>query len=78
MRKDRLYLPRIREMRLGLGLTQMQLCEAIEWPRSSYSRFENGDRPVPIEFINILCRFYKVSPDYILETAVWVGGAACG
>lgn len=67
-------MPKIREMRLGLGLTQVQLCEAIEYPRASYSRFENGERPVPLEFIDILARFYRVTPSTILEHAVWIKG----
>lgn len=63
-------------MRISLGLTQVQLCEFIDYPRASYSRFENGERPVPLEFVDILARFYRVPPSAILERAVWIKGAS--
>ena len=72
--KERLFLPKIRELRTGLGLTQVQLCDAIGFPRASYSRFENGERPVPLEFVDMLARFYRIPPSTILEHAVWIKG----
>lgn len=74
MEREYLYFPMIRELRLGLGLTQVQLCDAIDWPRASYSRFENGDRPVPTEFVDTICRFYKLAPNDIFKGSVWVKG----
>ncbi len=46
--------------------TQKAIAELLGTTQQYYSEYENGKRPLPIEHLVTLCKFYGVSADYIL------------
>ena len=56
---------RIKELREDRHLTQKDLAEILEMQLTQYRRYENGERPVPFDFVVKLADFYNVSLDYI-------------
>lgn len=57
---------RLRELRKAKGLTIRELGEAtnISYPIISY--IENGERPFTQQNLEILCKYFNVSTDYML------------
>lgn len=57
---------RLRELRKAKGLTIRELGEAtnISYPIISY--MENGERPFTQQNLEILCKYFNVSADYML------------
>lgn len=60
------YAQRIRSLREDKDLTQKDLAMILKTEQSYYSKYERGKRPLPIEHLITLCRYYNVSADYIL------------
>ena len=60
------YAQRIRGLREDHDLTQKELALILKTEQSYYSKYERGIRPLPIEHLITLCRYYNVSADYIL------------
>ena len=60
------YYEIIRELREDKDLSQKQLAEILGTTQQVYSRYENGINELPLHHLVTLCRFYKVSSDYIL------------
>lgn len=60
------YAQRIRNIREDNDLTQKQLATILKTSQSYYSKYELGIRPLPIEHLMTLCRYYNISADYIL------------
>ena len=60
------YQQRIRNLREDNDKTQAQIAIVLKTNQSYYSKYENGVRPLPIEHLITLCRFYNISADYIL------------
>ena len=58
---------RLRDMREDHDLTQQALADVIFIRQSTYSQYETGRRPVPLEVIIRLAAFYDTSVDYLLE-----------
>lgn len=56
---------RIKELREERHLTQRQLAEILEMQLTQYRRYENGERPIPFDFVVKLADFYGVTLDYI-------------
>ena len=61
-----IYAQRIRDMREDNDKTQKQISEILKTTQSYYAQYENEHRPLPIEHLITLCRYYNVSADYIL------------
>ena len=57
---------RIRDMREDADLTQRQVAEYLLCDQSLYSKYERGERAVPLEVIVKLARLYKTSVDYLV------------
>ena len=57
---------RIRELREDNDLTQAQIAKLLGTTQQVYSRYEHGVNELPIRHLITLCRFYKVSADYLL------------
>jgi len=53
-------------MREDRDLKQRQLAEYLMCDQSLYSKYERGERPVPLETIVKLAQFYKTSVDYLV------------
>lgn len=60
------YIDRIRELREDHDLTQAEVAKILGTTQQVYSRYENGTNEMPIRHIISICRFYKVSADYLL------------
>ena len=60
------YYQRIRDLREDHDLKQQDIAEVLKIERSYYGKYERGIRPLPIEHLIALCRYYNVSADYIL------------
>ncbi len=61
-----LYFPRIRDLREDNDKTQKEICEYLYCDQSLYSKYERGQRNVPVEIIIKLAQYYGTSADYIL------------
>lgn len=60
------YSDIIRELREDNDLTQQEIADILGTTQQVYSRYEKGINEMPIRHIITLCKFYKVSSDYIL------------
>ncbi len=60
------YPERIKELRQDNDLTQKEVAKILKVAQTTYSQYELYKRPMPIECLMILCKFYGVSADYIL------------
>lgn len=57
---------RIRDLREDRDLTQKQIAEYLLCDQSLYSKYERGERPLPLECAVKLAQFYHVSLDYLV------------
>lgn len=60
------YYERFRSLREDHDLTQTDIANFLGIRQNYYSLQEQGLKPFQIEQIQKLCRYYKVSADYIL------------
>lgn len=60
------YVEIIRELREDHDKSQKEIAEYLGTTQQVYSRYENGNNEIPIRHIIALCKYYKVSADYIL------------
>ena len=60
------YAQRIRDLREDGDYTQKEIADILKTTQSYYAQYENGHRPLPIEHLITLCKYYNVSADYIL------------
>lgn len=62
---------RIRDLREDRDLKQKQVADYLLCDQSLYSKYERGERPLPLEYADKLADFYQVSVDYLLgRTAI--------
>ena len=57
---------RIKDLREDKDLTQKQVADFLICDQSLYSKYERGERPLPLELASKLADFYGVSVDYLL------------
>ena len=57
---------RLRALREDRDLTQTDVARLLSTSQSYYSEYELGKRPIPVQHVITLCRFYRVSADYLL------------
>lgn len=57
---------RIRDLREDADLTQKQIAELLMCDQSLYSKYERGERALPLELAVQLADFYRVSLDYLV------------
>lgn len=57
---------RIRDLREDADLTQQKIAEYLLCDQSLYSKYERGERSLPLEYAVKLARFYGTSVDYIV------------
>ena len=60
-------LKRIKELREDKDYKQKEIAQILKVHLTQYQRWENGYSNIPNEKLKILCLFYGVSADYILE-----------
>lgn len=56
---------KIRDMREDADLTQKQVAEYLMCDQSLYSKYERGERDIPLHLMIKLAQFYKTSVDYL-------------
>ena len=57
---------RIRDLREDADLTQTQVAKILLCDQSLYSKYERGERDLPLALAVKLADFYHVSVDYLL------------
>ena len=57
---------RMRELREDKDLSQKSIADYLGIAQTTYSQYELGRRPIPVEFVIALCKYHKVSSDYLL------------
>jgi len=56
---------RIRELREDADLTQRQIAEILHMHKTTYARYETGEREIPLSIALLIAQYYKTSLDYI-------------
>ncbi len=57
---------RIRDLREDHDLTQKEIAASLLCDQSLYSKYERGERPLPLEMAVRLAQFYQTSLDYLV------------
>lgn len=57
---------RIRDLREDSDTKQREVADYLVCDQSLYSKYERGERPLPLEYADKLADFYGVSVDYLL------------
>jgi len=57
---------RIRDLREDNDLKQKEIADYLMCDQSLYSKYERGERPLPLEYAEKLADYYGVSVDYLL------------
>ncbi len=60
------YAQKLKDLRQERGLSQADIASVLGTSQQYYGKYENGLRPLPIEHLVTLCKFYKVSADWLL------------
>ncbi len=60
------YYEILRGLREDHDLTQTEIAALLGTTQQVYSRYENGVNEMPVRHIITLCKFYRVSADFIL------------
>ena len=61
-----IYIKRIRDLREDHDKTQQEIADMLGTSQTMYARYERGANEMPIRHLIALCKYYKVSADYIL------------
>ena len=56
---------RIRDLREDNDLTQIQCAKLFYVSKNTYIRYETGERVPPIDFMERVADYYKISLDYL-------------
>lgn len=57
---------RIRDLREDHDYTQKQIAELLMCDQSLYSKYERGEREIPLSLVVKLADFYGTSVDYLI------------
>ena len=57
---------KIKDLREDKDLTQKQIAKVLMCDQSLYSKYERGEREIPLRLLIILAEYYNVSLDYIV------------
>ena len=57
---------RIRDLREDSDLTQKQIADYLDCDQSLYSKYERGERVLPLDIAVRLAQYYPTSVDYLL------------
>ena len=60
------YMKRIRDLREDHDKTQQEIADILGTSQTMYARYERGANELPIRHLIKLCKYYRVSSDYIL------------
>lgn len=57
---------KIKDLREDNDLTQAQISKVLMCDQSLYSKYERGERDIPLRLLIILSEYYNVSLDYLV------------
>ena len=60
------YWERIKALREDNDITQNIMANHLNIAQNTYSQYENGKREISINILVQICKYFKVSSDYIL------------
>ena len=60
-----MYQNRLRDLREDRDLKQREIAEYLHCDQSLYSKYERGERSLPLEYAVRLAQLYNVSLDYL-------------
>ena len=60
------YAERMSNLRQDNDLSQKKVADMLGVAQTTYSQYELEKRPMPIDYLIALCKFYNVSADYML------------
>ena len=60
------YAERMRNLRQDNDLSQKKVADMLGVAQTTYSQYELEKRPMPIDYLIALCKFYNVFADYML------------
>ncbi len=60
------YKKRLYDLRIDNDLRQGDIAKLLKITSQAYGMYENGKRGLPLEALITICKFYKVSADYVL------------
>lgn len=60
------YLQRLKDLREDMDLQQSDIAKLLKTTQPQYSRYETGERELPLRHLVTLADYYNVSADYIL------------
>ncbi|MDR0915048.1 MAG: helix-turn-helix domain-containing protein [Oscillospiraceae bacterium] len=60
------YMICLRNLREDNDLTQQAIANMLGTSQTMYARYERGASELPLRHLITLCRFYKVSADFVL------------
>lgn len=60
------YSQRLRALREDNDKTQKEIAVVLKTTQQYYGQYEIGNRPLHIDHLITLCKYYNVSADYIL------------
>lgn len=61
-----MFCERIKELRLGLGISQVELGRKLSVTKQCVSNWENGNIQPSIDMLIRICTVFSVSADYLL------------
>lgn len=56
----------LRKIRQEKGFNQMEIAELLNTTQQQYSKYETGTNEIPVHHVITLCKFYKISADWLL------------
>ena len=59
------YYQRLRDLREDADKNQTEIADFLGIAQTQYSRYERGEREIPLHHAISLARFYNVSLDYL-------------
>lgn len=64
--REKEYYEILRDLREDADKSQKEIAAVLGTTQQVYSRYEKGINEMPIRPLKALCRYYKVSADYVL------------
>ena len=61
-----MFKDRVRELRLEKGLKQEEIANSLGVVRTTYTKYETGEREPSFEIMSKLANFFDVSIDYLI------------
>ena len=57
---------RIRQIRVERKYSQEDIADVLNMTQQQYSRYEVGTHEIPVRHVIALCKFYRISADWLL------------